>query len=71
MRDHQWGSPSEHGINYEYRDLYAMKAGSGWALRGRELQVGDIVHIAGVYKRRTLWQWLTRQSRVLQTWIVR
>lgn len=63
--------PVTERVNYEYRDLYAMKAGYGWALRARELQVGDIVNIAGVYKRRTLWQWLTRQPRVLQQWIVR
>lgn len=48
-------------INFEY-------ATGGWSV---QLQPGDIVSIAGVYRRRTLWQWLTRQPRVLQQFIVR
>jgi hypothetical protein len=31
------------------------------------VQPGDIVQIAGVYKRRTFWQWLTRRSKQLQS----
>ncbi len=39
----------------------------GMTLTNHHLQPGDIVQIAGVYKRRTLWQWLTRQSKQMQS----
>lgn len=35
-----------------------------------ELRVGDELTIVGEYKRRTLWQWLTRQPRELAKFIV-
>jgi hypothetical protein len=35
-----------------------------------ELKVGDTYTIAGVYRRRTLWQWLTGQPRVLQVFTI-
>lgn len=34
------------------------------------LKVGDTYTIAGVYRRRTFWQWLTRQPRTLQVFHV-
>ncbi len=49
-------------------------AGPGWAPpspSGRPLQPGDRYTIAGVYRRRTWWEWLTRQPRRLQVWVVR
>lgn len=38
---------------------------------GRPLQPGDCYTIAGVYRRRTWWEWLTRAPRRLQVWVVR
>lgn len=32
------------------------------------LQVGDTFTVAGAYRRRTFWQWLTRQPKQLQTY---
>jgi hypothetical protein len=34
------------------------------------LRVGDMLGIEGRYVRRTFWQWLTRQPRVLQVYTV-
>jgi hypothetical protein len=34
------------------------------------LQSGDIVEIAGVYRSRTFWEWLTRQLKQLQQFTV-
>lgn len=34
------------------------------------LKVGDTYTIEGVYRRRTLWQWITRQPRVLQVYTI-
>ncbi len=32
------------------------------------MKLGDTFRIENDYKRRTFWQWLTRQPRELQTW---
>jgi hypothetical protein len=48
-------------------------AGNGWAPPGRpdrRLTPGDRYTIAGVYRRRTWWEWLTRTPRRLQVWVV-
>lgn len=37
----------------------------------RLLQPGDHYTIAGVYRRRTWWEWLTLAPRPLQVWVVR
>ena len=34
------------------------------------LEVGDVFTVEGDYQRRTFWQWLTREPRVLQTYQV-
>lgn len=41
-----------------------------WAERTSPVKVGDTVIIAGKHKRRTFWQWLTRQPRQLQTYVI-
>lgn len=38
--------------------------------RTTSLQTGDIVSFEGVYRRRTLWQWLLRRPRRLKNFIV-
>jgi len=37
----------------------------------RLLKPGDRYTIAGVYRRRTWWEWLTGAPRPLQVWVVR
>ncbi len=44
--------------------------GLTWESPHTALQPGDRFTIAGLYQRRTWWQWLTRQPRRLQVHIV-
>lgn len=34
------------------------------------MKIGDRITMAGVFKRRTFWQWLTRKPREFQTHII-
>lgn len=36
----------------------------------RVFEVGDVMTFPDVYRKRTFWQWLTRQPRVLQEYRV-
>jgi hypothetical protein len=42
----------------------------GMTLTNSHAQPGDVVQIEGVFKRRTLWQWLTRRPTQLAHFIV-
>jgi len=48
-------------------------AARGWAPSAgtSPLKPGDHYTIAGVYRRRTWWEWLTGAPRRLQVWYVR
>ena len=48
---------------------YAVASTDGWKPR-RPLLVGDRFTSEGFYQRRTLWQWLTRQPRQLQQYVI-
>lgn len=37
---------------------------------GTKFKAGDVYTIQGYYKKRTLWQWLKRQPKELQRWII-
>ena len=42
-----------------------------WAVAGERIREGDLVAFSGIYKRRTLWQWLTRQPRLPMVYVIR
>lgn len=46
----------------------------GWSVEQAEaegrLDVGDVVTFDGIYRRRTFWQWLTRQPREIQPYTI-
>lgn len=43
---------------------------TGWADSFATLKEGDCFTCLGDYQRRTFWQWLTRQPRILKQWSV-
>jgi hypothetical protein len=38
---------------------------ASWSATGEKMRIGDTYTIAGVYERRTFWQWLWRAPRQL------
>jgi hypothetical protein len=64
--------PGLEGLTVCVRERHGE--GSGWAppyVPEWQLQPGDRYTIAGVYRRRTWWEWLTFAPRPLQVWYVR
>jgi hypothetical protein len=65
----------DHGLEGVTESLRVpARSEDGWAALcgpGRLLQPGDHYTIAGVYRPRTWWEWLTLAPRPLQVWYVR
>lgn len=43
---------------------------NNWSTLSASLNKGDVITLPGQYKRRTFWQWLKREPRQIQQFVI-